>query len=73
VKIGTVAGRVTNRNVAARPTAAIEIQDPDNAYRYLSVRDIVDEIAYFQRFVTMRHLWHLANTIEYSVPSGGPI
>jgi len=31
-------GRIKNRNVAARPQVALEIQDPADPFRYLSVR-----------------------------------
>lgn len=37
-------GRRQNPNVAARPRVAIEIQDPDDPSRYLSVRGRVVEV-----------------------------
>lgn len=39
-------GRLKNKNMRARPQVAIEIVDPENPYRYLSVRGTVAEIVY---------------------------
>ena len=33
------------RNLAANPTAAFSVYDPENPYRYLELRGVVDEIA----------------------------
>ena len=32
------------RNIAANPNVAMSISDPDNPYRYLEVRGVVEEI-----------------------------
>jgi len=44
VLVNSALGRQKDRNMRARPRVAIEIQDPDNPYRYLMVRGTVIEI-----------------------------
>lgn len=44
ILVNSRAGRLKNSNVAARPHVAIEISDPANPYRYLTVRGRVVEI-----------------------------
>ena len=38
IRINTAAGRVKDRNMQARPTVAMVIQDPADPYRYLQIR-----------------------------------
>ncbi len=40
LKINTVRGRVKEKNMSARPQAALLIQDPDESYRCLQVRGL---------------------------------
>jgi PPOX class probable F420-dependent enzyme len=44
VLVNSARGRQKDRNMRARPQVAIEILDPDNAYRYLVVRGRVVEM-----------------------------
>jgi PPOX class probable F420-dependent enzyme len=44
ILINSAKGRVKDRNLEARPLVAVEIMDPENGYRYLSVRGRVVEI-----------------------------
>lgn len=44
ILINTARGRVKDRNMTARPRVAVEIMDPDNAYRYLAVRGRVVDV-----------------------------
>lgn len=44
VRINTAKGRVKDRNMRRSKTVALTIMDPDNPYRYLAVRGMVDEI-----------------------------
>lgn len=47
VLVNSARGRVKDRNMEARPQVGISIQDPDNPYRFISIRgrvvDIVEE------------------------------
>jgi len=38
IRVNTAKGRVKARNMEARPTVALAIMDPDNAYRYVQIR-----------------------------------
>jgi len=38
IRVNTAKGRVKARNMDARPTVALSILDPDNAYRYIQIR-----------------------------------
>jgi PPOX class probable F420-dependent enzyme len=42
--VNSARGRVKDRNMEARPQVAVEILDPDNPYRYLTIRGRVVEI-----------------------------
>lgn len=42
--INTARGRQKDRNMSARPQVSILSVDPDDPYRYLEVRGVVDEI-----------------------------
>ena len=44
IRINSAKGRVKDRNMRLNPQVALEIMDPDNPYRYLSVRGRVTEI-----------------------------
>src|SRR6476619_3167235 len=44
VRVNSAVGRVKDKNVRRNPNVAIELQDPDNPYRYVSVRGKVVEI-----------------------------
>lgn len=44
VLVNSARGRQKDINMVERPQVAIEIQDPDNPYRYLAVRGPVAEI-----------------------------
>src|SRR5262245_54154952 len=44
VRINSAKGRVKDRNMRREPRVSIEIQDPDNPYRYLTVHGRVIEI-----------------------------
>ncbi len=43
VLVNTSRGRQKDRNMQARPQVTVEIQDPDNPYRYMEVRGRVAE------------------------------
>jgi PPOX class probable F420-dependent enzyme len=43
IRFNTARGRVKDRNLAAKPTVALAIVDPDNPYRYLQVRGPIVE------------------------------
>ena len=44
VRINTAKGRIKDKNMRRNPHVALSIQDPDNPYRFLSVRGEVVEI-----------------------------
>ena len=44
IRINSAKGRVKDKNMRRNKRVAIAIMDPDNPYRYLGVRGIVDEI-----------------------------
>ena len=44
VRINSAKGRVKDRNMRRDPRVTLELQDPDNPYRYLTVRGRVVEI-----------------------------
>ena len=44
VRINTAKGRIKDKNMRRNPHVAFSIQDPDNPYRFLSVRGEVVEI-----------------------------
>jgi PPOX class probable F420-dependent enzyme len=44
VRINSAKGRVKDRNIRRDPRVTLEVQDPDNPYRYLQVRGRVVEI-----------------------------
>lgn len=44
IRVNSAKGRVKDRNMRARPAVAVSIVDPDNAYRYLSIRGRVVEV-----------------------------
>ncbi len=44
VRVNTAKGRVKARNMTEGSHVALSIMDPDNAYRYLQVRGVVDHI-----------------------------
>lgn len=44
VRINTAKGRVKDRNMRRNPQVALEIQDPENPYRYLAIKGRIVEI-----------------------------
>jgi PPOX class probable F420-dependent enzyme len=44
ILINSARGRLKDRNMRARPSVALCIQDPNNSYRYLQIRGKVVEI-----------------------------
>ena len=44
VRVNSAVGRVKDKNVRRNPNVAITLQDPDNPYRYLSIKGKVEEI-----------------------------
>jgi PPOX class probable F420-dependent enzyme len=38
IRVNTAKGRVKARNMQERPSVALSIADPDNAYRYMQIR-----------------------------------
>lgn len=44
IRINSAKGRVKDNNMRRNKRVAIAIMDPDNPYRYLAVRGMVDEI-----------------------------
>ena len=44
IRINSAKGRVKDNNMRRNKRVAIAIMDPDNPYRYLAVRGVVDEI-----------------------------
>jgi PPOX class probable F420-dependent enzyme len=44
LRINTAKGRIKDRNMRRNPNVAINVQDPDNPYRYLAVRGKVVDI-----------------------------
>jgi PPOX class probable F420-dependent enzyme len=44
IRINSAKGRVKDRNLRRDPRVTLELQDPDNPYRYLQVRGRVVEI-----------------------------
>ncbi len=44
VVVNSAKGRLKDRNMRARPSVALSILDPENPYRYLSVRGRVVEV-----------------------------
>lgn len=44
VLVNSAKGRKKDRNLRENPCVALSIQDPDNAYRYLGIQGVVDEI-----------------------------
>ncbi len=44
VRVNSAVGRVKDKNVRRNPNVAITLQDPDNPYRYLSIKGTVEVI-----------------------------
>ena len=44
ILVNSAKGRLKDVNMEARPTVAVEISDPENPYRFLSVRGTVTDI-----------------------------
>ena len=44
VRVNSALGRVKDKNVRRNPKVAISLQDPDNPYRYITVRGTVEDI-----------------------------
>ncbi len=44
VRVNSALGRVKDKNIRRNPNVAITLQDPDNPYRYLSIKGKVEEI-----------------------------
>jgi len=44
VRVNSAVGRIKDKNVRRNPNVAISLQDPENPYRYLTVRGTVEEI-----------------------------
>ena len=44
ILVNSAVGRVKDKNVKRNPNVAITLQDPDNPYRYITVRGKVDVI-----------------------------
>ena len=44
ILVNTVRGRQKDRNMSARPQVTLLAIDPDDSYRYIEVRGVVDEI-----------------------------
>jgi PPOX class probable F420-dependent enzyme len=44
VRVNSAVGRVKDKNVRRNPNVAISLQDPENPYRYLSVKGKVADI-----------------------------
>jgi len=44
IRVNSARGRVKDKNVRRNPHVAITLQDPDNPYRYVAIRGIVEEI-----------------------------
>ena len=44
VRVNSAVGRVKDKNIRRNPNVAIELQDPENPYRYVSVKGKVVEI-----------------------------
>jgi len=44
VRVNSARGRVKDRNMRRTPTVSVAIMDPDNPYRYLSIRGRVVEV-----------------------------
>src|SRR5262249_45091078 len=44
IRVNSAKGRIKDRNMRARPTVALSIVDPDNVYRYLSIRGRVTAV-----------------------------
>lgn len=44
LRVNSAKGRVKDKNMRRNKNVALSIQDPDNAYRYLTVRGKVDDI-----------------------------
>lgn len=44
VEINTARGRQKERNVLREPRVGVEIMDPDDPYRYVSIRGTVEEV-----------------------------
>lgn len=45
IRVNSARGRVKDRNMRRNPRVALEVLDPDNAYRHLSVRGRVVEVS----------------------------
>lgn len=44
IRINSAKGRIKDRNIRRDPRVALDIQDPDNAYRHMQIRGRVVEI-----------------------------
>lgn len=44
IRVNSARGRVKDRNMRRVPAVALAIMDPDNAYRYVSIRGRVTEV-----------------------------
>lgn len=44
IRVNSAVGRVKDKNIRRNPNVAIALQDPDNPYRYVTVRGKVEQI-----------------------------
>ena len=44
IRVNSALGRVKDKNMRRNPNVAVTLQDPDNPYRYVSVKGTVEEI-----------------------------
>ena len=65
VWINSAKGRKKDRNLRARPTVAISVQDPDNPYRYLGMQGEIVEITEEGAAAHIHKLSHKYNGTDY--------
>lgn len=68
--INTARGRKKDRNLTARPWAALSICDPDNPYRYIGVKGRVVEATEVGAHEFINELSHMYGGQDFVYPAG---
>jgi PPOX class probable F420-dependent enzyme len=70
VLINSAKGRKKDRNLRARRTVALSVQDPDDPYRYLGLQGEIVEITEEGGAAHINKLSHKYRDRDYSLPEG---
>jgi PPOX class probable F420-dependent enzyme len=70
ILMNSAKGRKKDRNLRDIPQVALSIQDPDNAYRYLGIQGVVDEITEDGAEAHIHKLSHKYHGRDYPLRAG---